>query len=104
MSPSLKSVCVTAAHNAIANAAVFTATIPQSGVWSEAIVPETVHLAKIDFEAKLSAQKPCSFYTFGMLLGVRLWYGFFGSVLESEAAFAAKVEELCRELGERGKE
>ena len=39
----------------------------------------------------------------GMLLGVRLWYGFFGSVLESEGAFAGKVEELCRELGGRGK-
>ena len=39
----------------------------------------------------------------GMLLGVRLWYGFYGSVLESEAAFNGKVDELCRELGERGK-
>ena len=38
----------------------------------------------------------------GMLLGVRLYYVFFGSVLESEASFEAKVEELCRELGERG--
>ena len=38
----------------------------------------------------------------GMLLGVRLWYGFYGSVLASEAAFEGKVEELCRELGERG--
>ena len=39
----------------------------------------------------------------GMLLGVRLYYNFCGVVLESEAAFEAKVEELCRELGERGK-
>ena len=39
----------------------------------------------------------------GMLLGVRLWYGFYGSVLESEAAFNGKADELCRELGERGK-
>ena len=39
----------------------------------------------------------------GVLLGVRLWYGFYGSVLESEAAFNGKVDELCRELGERGK-
>ena len=39
----------------------------------------------------------------GMLLGVRLWYGFYGSVLESEAAFEGKVGELCRELGEKGK-
>eukprot|EP01047_Picozoa_sp_COSAG01_P072117 COSAG01_NODE_11381_length_1948_cov_3.327204_1_plen_525_part_10 len=38
----------------------------------------------------------------GMLLGVRLWYGFYGSVLGSEGAFEGKVEELCRELGDRG--
>ena len=38
-----------------------------------------------------------------MLLGVRLWYGFYGSVLASEAAFEGKGEELCRELGVRGK-
>ena len=39
----------------------------------------------------------------GMLLGVRLYYAFYGPVLEGERAFEAKVEELCRELGERGK-
>jgi hypothetical protein len=39
----------------------------------------------------------------GMLLGTRLWYGFSGLVLASEAAFEGKMEELCRELGERGK-
>ena len=39
----------------------------------------------------------------GMLLGVRLWYAFFGTVLESEEAFKRKVNELCRELGPRGK-
>jgi hypothetical protein len=39
----------------------------------------------------------------GMLLGVRLWYGFCGPVLASEAAFESKVKELCRELGDRGK-
>ena len=39
----------------------------------------------------------------GLLLWVRLWYGFYGWVLESEAAFNGKVDELCRELGERGK-
>ena len=38
----------------------------------------------------------------GMLLGVRLWYGFYGSVLSSAGTFEGKVEELCRELGERG--
>ena len=40
----------------------------------------------------------------GMLLGVRLWYGFYGATLESDGAFEGKVDELCRELGERGKE
>jgi len=39
----------------------------------------------------------------GMLLGVRLWYAFYGLVLDGEAAFEGKVEELCRELGGRGK-
>ena len=39
----------------------------------------------------------------GMLLGVRLWYGFYGATLESDAAFKGKVDELSRELGERGK-
>ena len=39
----------------------------------------------------------------GMLLGVRLWYGFYGATLESEDAFTGKVGELCRELGQRGK-
>eukprot|EP01043_Picozoa_sp_COSAG02_P063924 COSAG02_NODE_9196_length_2292_cov_1.844961_1_plen_727_part_01 len=39
----------------------------------------------------------------GMLLGVHLWYAFCGSVLASEASFEGKMEELCRELGEKGK-
>ena len=39
----------------------------------------------------------------GMLLGVRLWYGFYGTVMESEAAFDGKIDELCRELGEKGR-
>eukprot|EP01047_Picozoa_sp_COSAG01_P027718 COSAG01_NODE_1837_length_9083_cov_143.534617_2_plen_1123_part_00 len=39
----------------------------------------------------------------GMLLGTRLYYVFFGSTLSSDAAFEGKMEELCRELGERGK-
>ena len=39
----------------------------------------------------------------GMLLGVRLWYGFYGLVLDSDDAFEGKVAELCRELGLRGK-
>eukprot|EP01047_Picozoa_sp_COSAG01_P044245 COSAG01_NODE_3985_length_5465_cov_3.480432_6_plen_497_part_00 len=39
----------------------------------------------------------------GMFLGVRLWYGFYGPVLANEAAFEGKIEELCREVGKRGK-
>ena len=39
----------------------------------------------------------------GMLLGMRLWYGFYGAVLEDDKAFERKVTELCPELGERGK-
>ena len=35
----------------------------------------------------------------GMLLGVRLWYGFYGSVLASDSAFEGRVNDLCRELG-----
>ena len=34
----------------------------------------------------------------GMLLGVRLWYAFYGSTLASEGAFEGKMDELCREL------
>ena len=39
----------------------------------------------------------------GMLLGVRLYYKFCGVVLDSDGAFDGKMEELCRELGQRGK-
>ena len=39
----------------------------------------------------------------GMLLGVQLWYGFYGAVLASEETFKGKIHELCRELGEHGK-
>ena len=38
----------------------------------------------------------------GMILGVRLWYGFYGTTLASKGAFEGKMEELCRELGDRG--
>ena len=34
----------------------------------------------------------------GMLLGVRLWYAFYGSTLASEGAFEGKMDDLCREL------
>ena len=39
----------------------------------------------------------------GMLLGTRVWYSFCGTVLLGEASFEGKMEELCRELGKRGK-
>ena len=39
----------------------------------------------------------------GMMLGVRLWYGFYGATLASEGAFETKMHEMCRELGTRGK-
>eukprot|EP00041_Stephanoeca_diplocostata_P020671 m.467209 g.467209 ORF g.467209 m.467209 type:complete len:1019 (+) comp21634_c0_seq2:536-3592(+) len=35
----------------------------------------------------------------GIMLGTRLWYGFFGSVLADESLFEAKMNDLCRELG-----
>ena len=34
-----------------------------------------------------------------MLLGTRLWYGFFGETVQSDAKFQAKMDELCREIG-----
>ena len=40
----------------------------------------------------------------GMLMGTRVWYGFFGAVLTEESLFEGKVSELCRDLGERGRE
>ena len=39
----------------------------------------------------------------GMLVVVRLWYGFDGATLQSDEALERKIEELRRELGERGK-
>ena len=38
----------------------------------------------------------------GMLIGTRLWYGFYGAAALESAAFEGKIEELCRELGGRG--
>eukprot|EP01047_Picozoa_sp_COSAG01_P042494 COSAG01_NODE_3714_length_5769_cov_15.948501_2_plen_1619_part_01 len=39
----------------------------------------------------------------GMLMGTRLYYVFYGSTVSSDASLENKVEELCRELGDRGK-
>ena len=38
-----------------------------------------------------------------MILGTRLWYGFFGSEKDDDAALDRQVEAMCRELGDRGK-
>jgi hypothetical protein len=38
----------------------------------------------------------------GILIGTRMWYGFFGAVCSEEAQFEGKVSELCRDLGVRG--
>ena len=34
----------------------------------------------------------------GILLGTRLWYGFFGKTLETDKAFEAKMTEMMREV------
>eukprot|EP01050_Picozoa_sp_SAG11_P014886 SAG11_NODE_1878_length_4131_cov_81.001984_1_plen_1376_part_11 len=39
----------------------------------------------------------------GMLIGTRMWYGFYGAVLSEDGLFEAKVSELCRDLGDRGR-
>ena len=39
----------------------------------------------------------------GMILGTKLWYGFYGAAASDPVVFGGKVEELCRELGERGR-
>eukprot|EP01043_Picozoa_sp_COSAG02_P122337 COSAG02_NODE_59234_length_275_cov_0.556818_1_plen_41_part_01 len=38
-----------------------------------------------------------------MLLGTPMWYGFYGATLASESAFEARMEALCREIGDRGR-
>jgi hypothetical protein len=40
----------------------------------------------------------------GMLIGTRMWYGFYGGVVLESVQFEGKVEELCRELGDRARE
>eukprot|EP01051_Picozoa_sp_SAG22_P002868 SAG22_NODE_133_length_18379_cov_34.571937_1_plen_1946_part_00 len=39
----------------------------------------------------------------GMLIGTRMWYGFYGAVLSDASLFEQRMSELCRDLGERGK-
>ena len=38
-----------------------------------------------------------------MLIGTRMWYGFFGEVLADDSLFEGKVSELCRDIGDRSK-
>ena len=35
----------------------------------------------------------------GIMMGTRLWYGFYGDTLSNTATFDSKVGELCREIG-----
>eukprot|EP01050_Picozoa_sp_SAG11_P006205 SAG11_NODE_473_length_9186_cov_2.540332_3_plen_1067_part_00 len=39
----------------------------------------------------------------GFMIGTRLWYGFYGQAVSVVSHFEAKVAELCRELGYRGR-
>eukprot|EP01047_Picozoa_sp_COSAG01_P017788 COSAG01_NODE_949_length_12505_cov_3.853539_7_plen_235_part_00 len=39
----------------------------------------------------------------GLILGTRLWHGFFGAVLETEEAFEIAMNGVARELGARGR-
>jgi hypothetical protein len=39
----------------------------------------------------------------GLILGTRLWHGFFGAVLETEEAFEIAMNGVVRELGARGR-
>lgn len=39
-----------------------------------------------------------------MILGTRLWYGFFGPERDDDLALDKQVVAMCRELGDRGKE
>jgi hypothetical protein len=38
----------------------------------------------------------------GLLIGASLWYGFYGKVLDSEAAFESRIADLARGIGPRG--
>ena len=38
-----------------------------------------------------------------MILGTRLWYGFFGAERDDDAALDKQVKAMCKELGDRGK-
>lgn len=39
----------------------------------------------------------------GLLMGTRMWYSFWGSEDDDEAAFEKRVSAVCREIGDRGK-
>ena len=39
----------------------------------------------------------------GLILGTRLWYGFFDADQDDDATFEIRVDALCNEIGNRGK-
>eukprot|EP01052_Picozoa_sp_SAG31_P060303 SAG31_NODE_19493_length_600_cov_0.988024_1_plen_51_part_10 len=34
----------------------------------------------------------------GMLLGTRLWYGFYGAVIDDDSLFMETMDRVCREI------
>ena len=57
------------------------------------------HQAKVQMIPMLLQENYAPKGWLGMLLGTQLWYGFFGSMLKSDAAFRKRINELCRALG-----
>jgi hypothetical protein len=39
----------------------------------------------------------------GLLLGTSMWYAFYGDTLSSSSSFEARMDALCREVGDRGR-
>jgi hypothetical protein len=58
-------------------------------------------------DQQATALKPFSFgpsvQWLGIILGTRLWYGFYGATLDDEQSFEGKVDELTREVGKLGR-
>jgi hypothetical protein len=44
---------------------------------------------------------PVHRHRLGMLLGTRLWYGFYGQTATDDGKFSAKIEELSREISKK---
>ena len=47
----------------------------------------------------------CDYFTFavGLIMGTRLWYGFWDVEKDNDAAFDCRVDSVVREIGDRGK-